>query len=87
MADMMGRYVDTEIRQNAYGPKDFNPASGGMMSPKRCAELIVEAADQRRRKVVLTLSGKLAYALRPFVPDIIDMLVKRKAHQKKKAAL
>jgi hypothetical protein len=42
------RYVDTEIRQNSYGPKDFNPASGGMMSPKRCAELIVEAADQVR---------------------------------------
>jgi hypothetical protein len=37
--------------------------------------------------VVLTVSGKLVYALRPFVPDVIDMLVKRKAHQKKKAAL
>lgn len=43
--------------------------------------------SQGKRKVVLTLSGKLAYALRPFAPELVDMVVKRKAHQTKKAAL
>jgi len=79
-------YVDTEIRQNSYGPKEFKPATvGRMMAAKRCADLIVDAADQGKRKVVLTLSGKLVYAFRPFVPELVDMMVKRQAHQKKAA--
>eukprot|EP01087_Luapelamoeba_hula_P015616 TRINITY_DN4690_c1_g1_i1.p1 TRINITY_DN4690_c1_g1~~TRINITY_DN4690_c1_g1_i1.p1 ORF type:complete len:136 (+),score=29.79 TRINITY_DN4690_c1_g1_i1:90-497(+) len=72
-------YVKTNIRENSFGPKDFEPNYTGMMSPERCAELIMDAADQGKRKVILTLTGKLAVAMRPFFPDLVDSFVRRKA--------
>lgn len=74
-------YVATNIREAAFGPKDFSP-DAHMMSPERCAELIVDAADKGKRKVVLTLSGKLACAVRPFFPQVVDGLVRRRAYDK-----
>ncbi|KAL6070825.1 Short-chain dehydrogenase/reductase family protein, variant 2 [Balamuthia mandrillaris] len=80
-------YVETNIRQNSFGPKEFAPDSK-MMSAERCAELIVDAADQGKTKVVLTISGKLAVALRPFFPELVDSVVKKKAYSKQhKSAL
>eukprot|EP01089_Gocevia_fonbrunei_P005497 TRINITY_DN15953_c0_g1_i1.p1 TRINITY_DN15953_c0_g1~~TRINITY_DN15953_c0_g1_i1.p1 ORF type:complete len:260 (-),score=38.83 TRINITY_DN15953_c0_g1_i1:82-861(-) len=71
-------YVDTDIRSHSFGPDDFKPNSK-MMTSDRCAELIIDAADKRKKKVVLTLSGKLAYILRPVMPGLLDNIVKKKS--------
>jgi len=39
----------------------------------------MDAADQGKKKVVMTLSGKLAVAFRPFFPEIVDNAVRKRA--------
>jgi short-subunit dehydrogenase len=47
------------------------------MSPERCAEIIIKAAAQRRREVVMTWPGKLLVALYPWIPGLLDRALAR----------
>lgn len=47
--------------------------------------MIIDAADQGKKKVILTMSGRLAVAFRPFFPEFIDNAVRKKALNKNKA--
>jgi len=76
-------YVQTNIRNAAFGAKDFEP-DAAMISPERCAEMIMDAADQGKKKVILTLSGRLAVSFRPFFPDIVDNAVRKRALARQK---
>jgi hypothetical protein len=41
--------------------------------------VIVEAADRRLRKVYFPLKAYLAAYIRPFVPDLIDDITRKKS--------
>lgn len=71
-------YVDTEIRRNGFGPEHFRPVKH-MMTADEAADIVLHAQELRKRKVVMTLSGRLAVALKPFLPQLVDHVVKRKA--------
>jgi len=47
------------------------------MSPERCAILILRAAAQRRRDVILTLEGRLLAWLYQFAPSVLDRQLSR----------
>jgi len=47
------------------------------MAVGTCAALIADAIEARSRNLVMTTGGKLAYALRPFVPQLVDNLLER----------
>jgi NAD(P)-dependent dehydrogenase (short-subunit alcohol dehydrogenase family) len=75
--------VDTQIHNRKLGPdgalahhgKDFSGKK--QMTPVRCAELILGAIRARRRELVMTMPGKLAVWLRPFLPAFVDSQVER----------
>lgn len=46
-----------------------------LMSAERCAEIIINAAAQRKRTVVMTGQGKLTVLLSKFLPGFLDKLV------------
>jgi short-subunit dehydrogenase len=47
------------------------------MSVDKCVDVILLAADKRSRKIIFPLSSIFAVYMRPFIPQIIDPLVRR----------
>ncbi len=63
--------VDTQI--------NLRPANApGVMSVSDCAERIIAATDRREREVIMTVGGKLANYLKPFVPGLIDSYIRKR---------
>ncbi|HET7291133.1 MAG TPA: SDR family oxidoreductase [Vicinamibacteria bacterium] len=56
---------------------------GRIMSAERCAELIVEAMERRRRLAVLSLRGKLGRFVRLLAPGLIDRIALRAVREGK----
>lgn len=77
-------YVDTDFHQRAAIPSASN--AGGEshnqrrgIPPAKCAKICVEGALHGDAEVIMTLSGKLGYRLRPFFTSIVDKLAKKKS--------
>ncbi|EPY36136.1 short chain dehydrogenase-like protein [Strigomonas culicis] len=74
-------YVDTDFHQRVL-TADGKPLAGHQrrgVSPQICAKKCLEGALHGDAEVIMTLSGKLGYALRPWLTNIVDILAKRKS--------
>ena len=75
-------FVATGVRRHAVGP-DGQPLGESpiqedrVMPPETCARLILEAADKRKREVVMTAKGKIGVWARLFAPGLVDRLAAR----------
>ncbi|MDT7855633.1 SDR family oxidoreductase [Rubrivirga sp. S365] len=79
-------FVDTWVRRRATGP-DGQPLGQSpvqedrVMSPETCARLILEAADGRKRQVVMTARGRAGRWLSLVAPGLVDRLAARAIEQ------
>ncbi len=75
-------FVATGVRRHAVGP-DGRPLGESpiqedrMMTPETCARIILEAADKRRREVVMTARGKIGVWAKLVAPGLVDCLAAR----------
>jgi short-subunit dehydrogenase len=79
-------FVATEIRERAFGadgqPLGTSPVrEGEVMTAETCARLILEAAADRRRELVMTRRGKLGQWLKLLAPGLLDRLARRAIEQ------
>ena len=79
-------FVATEVRQRAFAmdgkPLGISPVrEDKVMTVDTCARLIVQAAAQRKRELVMTLRGKLGMWLKLIAPGLVDRIA-RKAIEK-----
>lgn len=80
-------YVDTDFHQRAAIPNASSNANGSGSAhnqrrgipPAACAKICVEGALRNDAEVIMTLSGKLGYRLRPFFTSIVDKMAKKKS--------
>lgn len=76
-------FVATGVRRHAYGP-DGAPLGespvqeGEVMTADECARLILEAADARKREVVMTAAGKVGQWVKLIAPGLVDRVARRK---------
>ena len=75
-------FVATGVRRHAFGasgePLGKSPIQESeVMTPEECARLILHAADERKREVVMTLRGKLGRWAKLVVPGLVDRLARR----------
>lgn len=79
-------FVDTWVRRRAVGP-DGEPLGESpvqedrVMSAETCARLILEAADGRKRQVVMTARGRAGRWLSLVAPGLVDRLAARAIEQ------
>lgn len=75
-------FVATGVRRHAVGP-DGRPLGESpiqedrVMTPETCARLILEAADRRKREVVMTAKGKIGVWAKLVVPGLVDRIAAR----------
>ena len=75
-------FVDTWVRRRAVGPGgqplgESPVQEDKVMSPETCARLIVEAADGRKRQVVMTARGRAGRWLSLVAPGLVDRIAAR----------
>ncbi|CAJ1036603.1 putative KR domain/short chain dehydrogenase/Enoyl-(Acyl carrier protein) reductase [Leishmania utingensis] len=74
-------YVDTDFHSRVL-TNDGKPLGGNQrrgVSPAACARQCMDGVLCDDAEVIMTIAGKLAYHLRPFLTRIVDLLVKRKS--------
>ncbi|MBU0769670.1 MAG: SDR family oxidoreductase [Proteobacteria bacterium] len=75
-------FVATEVRQRSFA-KDGKPLGispvreDEIMTVDTCARLIVQAAAQRKRELVMTLRGKLGMWLKLIAPGLVDRIARK----------
>jgi short-subunit dehydrogenase len=75
-------FVSTEVRQRALGP-DGKPLGKSpvkekkVMSPEKCASLILPAIAKRKRELVMTTRGKLGIWLKLIAPSLVDSIAEK----------
>ncbi len=75
-------FVATGVRRHAFGP-DGQPLGespvdeAAVMTADECARLTLEAADDRRRELVMTARGKLGVWAKLVAPGLVDRLARR----------
>jgi len=57
----------------------FNEDESKRVPLEECVRIIMDAADNRTQKVIFPFSNKLAILLRPFFPNLVARIVKKKA--------
>ena len=75
-------FVATEVRKQAYGP-DGKPLERSslreteVMTAESCANLILKAAAQRKRELVMTHRGRLGLWLKLIAPRLVDRMASK----------
>ena len=75
-------FVATGVRRHAYGadgtPLGESPVQEDeVMTADECARIILDAADARKREVVMTARGKIGQWVKLIAPGLVDRLAKR----------
>ncbi len=75
-------FVSTEVRQRALGadgkPLGDSPVKEKqVMTPEKCASLMIPAIAKRKRELVMTLRGKLGIWLKLIAPSLVDNIAKK----------
>ncbi|KYQ88164.1 short-chain dehydrogenase/reductase (SDR) family protein [Tieghemostelium lacteum] len=81
---LMPTTVNTPMRNNSLGQNEkksieFHEDDNKKMTIDQCCQIIIQAIDQRKRKVIFPFSNYLATLVQPFFPKLIDNIVKKKA--------
>jgi len=71
--------VATQIRQRGYNALGQPAGKSGLderaaMSVERCAQLIIDGAERRRRDIVMTAKAKVGRWLRLLAPSVVDRM-------------
>jgi short-subunit dehydrogenase len=75
-------FVATEVRKRAWGA-DGKPLEGSplneteVMTPESCAKLILKAAAQRKRELVMTRRGRIGLWLKLIAPRLVDRMASK----------
>jgi len=74
--------VATEIRRRGFDAQGRPAGRSGLdergaMSVERCARLILDGAEARRRDIVMTARGRAGRWLKLVAPDLVDRLALR----------
>ncbi|CUG89819.1 short chain dehydrogenase, putative [Bodo saltans] len=83
-------YVDTAFHAKAASASSATPSSNNKnstasshrassMSASECARICVAACLNGEPEIIMTLSGKLGYWLRPLIPRVVDRLAAKKS--------
>ena len=75
-------FVATDIRSlTADTPKttntNLNNERQKIMSPEKCADLIIKAMKNRKRELVMTFKGKLGLWLKLLAPNLVDAIAQK----------
>jgi short-subunit dehydrogenase len=75
-------FVETEVRERALGPDGRPvgiraPRERGFTTAAECARIVVRAAAERRREVILGARGKIGLFLKAFSPSLVDRIARR----------
>jgi len=80
---VMPSSVNTNMRNNSLDSGEnkvqFHEAEHKRVPVKDCVDIVLDAADNRRDKVIFPLSNHVAILLKPWMPSIISALIKKKA--------
>ena len=81
-------FVATGVRRHAYGadgaPLGESPVKEDeVMTADECARLILDAADRRKREVVMTTAGKVGQWVKLVAPGLVDRIARRKIERGK----
>lgn len=71
-------FVMSEIHDKAFGPKVERNKREFMSTPE-AASRIVACIDRGDREVIMTTLAAIGFMLRPFMPELLDYVAKRKA--------
>jgi len=71
--------VATQIRQRGFNALGRPAGKSGLdergaMSVERCARLIIDGAERRRRDIVMTAKAKLGRWLKLLAPGVVDRM-------------
>ena len=72
-------FVTSQIRSRAFGsdgkPIGISPVlENQIMATDKCAELILKAAERRKRELIIGMRGKLGVWLKMFFPELVDSI-------------
>jgi short-subunit dehydrogenase len=75
-------FVATTVREQAFGEDGKSVGRSAVrenevMSVEKCAHIILRAAEQRRREVVMTLRGKIGIWLKLLAPGMVDRIARQ----------
>jgi short-subunit dehydrogenase len=75
-------FVATAVREEAFGVDGHSAGrstvrESEVMSVERCAQIILHAAAQRKREVVMTLRGKIGIWLKLLAPALVDRIARQ----------
>jgi short-subunit dehydrogenase len=75
-------FVATAVREQAYGGDGQTAGQSTVyenevMPVERCAQIILRAAAQRKREVVMTLRGKIGLWVKLLAPGLVDRIARR----------
>lgn len=81
-------FVATGVRRHAYGPSgaplgESPVREDEVMTADECARLILDAADRRKREVVMTATGKVGQWVKLVAPGLVDRIARRKIERGK----
>jgi short-subunit dehydrogenase len=74
-------FVATAVREEAFGEDGqavgrSTVRESEVMPVEQCAQIILRAAAQRRREVVMTLRGKIGMWLKLLAPGLVDRIAR-----------
>ena len=75
-------FVQTETRLKAFGPDgkslQRSPVrEGKVMQVEQAAAIIIKAAAQRKRELIMSPRGRLGMLVKPFFPGLVDRIAQR----------
>ncbi|MCH7827392.1 MAG: SDR family oxidoreductase [Bacteroidetes bacterium] len=75
-------FVSSGIHLRALGPDGKSIGKNlldysKVMTPQKCARLIIKATAKRKRELVMTLKGKIGLLLKFILPNFVDKLAKK----------
>ncbi len=75
-------FVSTEIRKRAIGPNGKPLGKSPVkemqvMTPEKCAAIIIRAVAKRKREIVMTLRGKLGLWVKLIAPRLVDKIARK----------
>ncbi len=79
-------FVSSEVRERALGP-DGQPLGTSpvrekeVMSAETCAEMIIQAMEQRKRELIMSFRGRIGQWLKLIAPGVVDRIALRAINQ------
>ncbi len=79
-------FVSSEVRERALGPDGLPLGTSPVrekevMSTETCAEMIIQAMEQRKRELIMSFRGRIGQWLKLIAPRVVDRIALRAINQ------